>query len=522
MLHDKNWLSYDFYNWIDAKKYDECSYMHSRCSFNLIAEAIRKIPNVVLAGIRYYPEGSYQEEGKPLLDNLPAFYEVHIVEMIRGGHVGDIKVYLPVRWNGDFMGIAGAGTNLRVDWCIVQTANMTSWPISLRNGYACATNNGGTGDILDVSWGFKKDGSPDWDYIDYWAFEGTHIMTRVGKAVTEAVYHRKIRHSYMHGTSGGARQVLTEAQRYPEDYDGLWADGPGYDIYDLMFSLIWAPVVMNNEKHRVPVEKFQAVYELTRNMNRCISGGPFDLKSAGWIQFVRSLPGLETPAGPITPEDIRVMLRIWCGPVLADGTRITYGFGPEIAQWPIGERNFGCLRTEEDGSLHLMIIAGQCLRWIAGDPDFDPGKLTYEEFDALYHAHKKEFERYRFDLPDIRAFTDRGGKLMITHGTGDPIVPVQMTCDYYREVLKFYPSEKTLNESLRVYFPQHAGHALYDWTGPNVTNASGMRNLVDWVEWGTPPESVDTLAYDFEKDEEVSRSCTYTFSMWQWKKHYGR
>ena len=87
----------------------------SRCSFNLLAEAIRRYPSMVLAGIRYYPRGAYQEEGKPALTNLPAFYEVDIVEQIGKDRYGEIRVYLPLslpviatlslfyavgRWNG--------------------------------------------------------------------------------------------------------------------------------------------------------------------------------------------------------------------------------------------------------------------------------------------------------------------------------------------------------------------------------------------------------------------------------------
>ena len=522
MLHDKNWLSYEFYNWIETENLPEDSRLHSRCSYNILAEAIRKYPSMVLAGVKYYPEGSYVEDGKPPLTNVPAFYEVDIVEQIGGNHLGEIRVYLPLHWNGDFMGIAGAGTNLEFDWCILQTTNMTTWPMALRNGYACAVTNGGTGTLLDVDWGFLADGSPDWTMIRHWAFEGTHTMTLAGKAITEAAYGVSIRHSYMHGTSGGGRQVIVEAQKYPDDYDGLWADGPGYDCYNLMFSILWAPVVMNNETHKVPISKFRAVYEHIENCSRCISMGPFDLKSASWIQFVRRLPGLETPDGPITAEDVAVMLKIWCGPVLSDGTRITYGFGPEIAQWAVGYRDFGCLLEDEKGDLVIMPIALQCMRWIAHDPNLDVTRLSYQEFEKIYYDHREEFAEYSFYESDLTAFAARGGKLFISHGTGDPIVPSQLPVDFYRMALRHFSSEKDLNRCLRVFLPDKAGHALYDWTGPNVTNASGMKALVDWVEKKNPPEWLDTLQYDFEKDQMIGQGQVPVFSLWQWRKHFGK
>ena len=165
MLHDKNWLSYDFYNWIETKDLPEIGRLHSRCSYNNLAESIRKYPQMVLAGVKYHSAGTYVEEGKPPLTNVPAFYEVDVVERIGENRYGEIRVYLPLRWNGDFMGIGGVATNLGFDWCLLQTTNVTTWPIAVRNGYACAVTDGGTGTMLNVDWGFKPDGSPDWPMI---------------------------------------------------------------------------------------------------------------------------------------------------------------------------------------------------------------------------------------------------------------------------------------------------------------------------------------------------------------------
>ena len=243
----ENWFSHPIYNWMDGSENREYPYLKIRCCPTIIREALRDCTDMMLIDINYYPDGTYQEEGKPLLSNVPAFYLVHLKEMISGRHIGDVRIFLPLCWNKRFMGICGAGSNLETDWDKEQTSSLTTWPMAVRNGFACAISTGATGEFVDASWGFL-DQKLDWELIRHWAFYGTHSMTVAAKKVIEAAYDTRIYKSYMHGTSGGGRQVLLEAQQFPEDYDGLWADGPLYDYYNLMFSCLWAPLVYYNEE----------------------------------------------------------------------------------------------------------------------------------------------------------------------------------------------------------------------------------------------------------------------------------
>ena len=332
-----------------------------------------------------------------------------------------------------------------------------------------------------------------------WAYTGTHHMTEMAKAVVEAVYGKPIYKSYMHGTSGGGRQAVVEAVHFPEDYDGLWADGPLYDYYNLMFALLWAPVVVHNEPHHVSLEKYKAANILAR-MEDFTATEPYSPDSANWQRFLASLPGTRTKDGPITEEDLKVMVRMWNGPVLMDGSSITYGFGPEIVQWPVGPRKFGYLKTHEDGSLSIVPFALQFIRWLTRDPDYDINQCSYEEFDRIYRDHKDEFADYSFYDADLTAYAARGGKLIITHGTGDHVVPNQITRDFYQKALAYFPSEKALSETLRIFMSERTGHALFDWSGPNVKNSSAWPALMNWVEKGQAPDKLQTLEYNFVDD----------------------
>lgn len=508
----ENWFDHAMYNWMDPTLFEEYPVMHRNCTTSKIREALAPYINLMVISVHRYEEGTYKEEGKPLLHNVPAFYLVRMKEVLSGKHVANIKLFLPVKWNQRFMGIAGAGSNLETDWDKEQTTNITSWPMAVRNGFACVVNDGATGMFVDATWGFKEDGSLEWDMIENWAFKGTHTITQASKKVVEMVYGRSIYKSYMHGTSGGARQIMAEAQAYPEDYDGLWADGPLFDYYNTMFACLWAALVFFNESHKVSLVKYRAAKSLARKMADQLPG-PFDLHDEAWQNYLHLLPSIYTSEGIITEEDLKVMIKVWNGPVMKDGTRITYGFGPEITQWPVGPRQFGYLRIKENGEPSLIPFAVQLFRWMKRDPDWDFRTCTYEEFETLYKEHKEEFARYRIYDPDLRAMAAYNGKLIITHGTGDHIVPNQLSLSYYEQACRYFSSEEEMNKNFRIFFPQFGGHALYDWDGPNVINASGLRVLMDWVEKEIPPTSLQTMNYDFLQDKVVKMSEVSVYSM---------
>ena len=93
---------------------------------------------------------------------------------------------------------------------------------SIAKGYAAAaTDTGHTGSPIDASWAL---GHPE-KVVDF-GHRGIHEMTRVAKLVAQQFYGSAPKHSYFTGCSDGGREALMEAQRYPDDYDGILAGAP--------------------------------------------------------------------------------------------------------------------------------------------------------------------------------------------------------------------------------------------------------------------------------------------------------
>src|SRR5438876_912105 len=141
---------------------------------------------------------------------LPAFCRVAATLKPTGDSDIKIEVWMPASgWNGKFQAVGNGG------W-----AGTISYPAmaeALRRGYATtSTDTGHTG-----ATGAFALGHPE-KFVDF-AYRSEHEMTVKAKAIVDGFYGRGPRYSYWNGCSTGGRQGLSEAQRFPADYDGIIA-----------------------------------------------------------------------------------------------------------------------------------------------------------------------------------------------------------------------------------------------------------------------------------------------------------
>ena len=160
-----------------------------------------------------------------------------------------VWVALPIEgWNGRFQGTGGGGMS-------GGSENNLRAPAAA--GYVAAGTDtgheGGSG-----SFALDEQGRHRWMLIRDNAYLGIHDMTVTAKALIEFYYGKPARYAYFNGCSTGGRQGLSEAQRYPADYDGILAGAPAINFPKLHVAQIWGPMLMQIKRHTVPMCRFAA------------------------------------------------------------------------------------------------------------------------------------------------------------------------------------------------------------------------------------------------------------------------
>ena len=230
---------------------------------------------------RAHAAGSYTPAGGAEIAELPAFCRVHgVVSPVEGSHVG-FEVWLPKptgtarsRWSATAVTAPRSLIRAMAD--------------QLKQGYAAvATDTGHKGDDPDFAVG-------DPEAIVDWASRAVHVSIDAAKPVVADFYGQAARHAYFWGCSTGGQQALTEAQRYPNDFDGILAGDPGNNRTHLNAGFLWQFV----KNHRssdlsviVPPEKLALVTDAVVKACRGKDGGaPTD-------EFLTDPRSLRIPAG---------------------------------------------------------------------------------------------------------------------------------------------------------------------------------------------------------------------------------
>lgn len=186
--------------------------------------------------------------GDSVQPRLPAFCRV--AATLKPSSDSDIKieVWLPANgWNGKFQAVGNGG------WAGV--ISYDAMAEALRGGYATASTDtghaGGRGTFaLDHP-----------EKLTDFGYRAVHEMTLKAKAIVEAFYGTAARFSYWNGCSTGGRQGLKEAQRFPNDYDGVIAGASANPRTRLSGWQIWLSQVVLQPENYIPASKYPVIHK---------------------------------------------------------------------------------------------------------------------------------------------------------------------------------------------------------------------------------------------------------------------
>lgn len=407
-----------------------------------------------------------------------------------------IQVMLPLKnWNGRFQGIGGGGYSARHGEYALSDA--------ISRGYAAAqTDAGVTQSVLSAeAWALNSENKVNWSLLTNFASRSVHDLAVAGKEVTALFYGKKPKYSYWSGCSTGGRQGYMEAQKYPEDFDGILGVAPAINWGRFLPAEQWPQVVMTQEN------VFPTPCEYSAFLNASIAAcdaldGVIDGVIANQdgcnfdpYSLVGTTATCDGTSSTITRPMAALIEKIHQGSRTKDGKFLWYGLAWGTPYSLIANNH------EVNGKragLSFPISENWVRLFLKQDPGFDVSSMTYDAFEStLAHSIAQFNDIMGSDNPDLSAFFKRGGKLLTWHGLADAGIFPEGTIDYYNRV-KETVGAKDIDTFYRVFMTPGVGHCE---GGNGPVPVDPLAELVDWVESDKAPDTV--FAQTTGKDGKV-------------------
>jgi len=388
-----------------------------------------------------------------------------------------IKIFiaLPMTdWNGRFRGTGGGG---------YAGGRVESLDLPASKGYAVgATDTGNEKGTAEFA--LNSQGRQAWSRLRDNAYLGIHDMTVVGKALTQAFYGKAPRYAYFVGGSTGGRQALTEAQRYPNDYDGILALYPAIARDRYVPAQLWPQILMNEAHDFLPKEKRDAAtaaaIKACDGADGVVDGVIDDPMECNYDPS--ALVGTQIGNDTFTATDAKVIREIWDGPKAHDGSPLWWGptRGTDLS-------NF----ANTGGSPLMGKPCPEGLDWfryfLVLDPKWDWTTLSHEDYELLFEQSIEEHASiYGGDDPDLSGFRAHGGKLLIVHGLADQYVPPQESIAYYQNVQRRMGGAQLTAQFARLFLVPGGNHG-FGTPVPTPSPAEMIGAMISWVEEGRAP-----------------------------------
>ena len=425
------------------------------------------LPDTTIVLAKLEPAGVELHLPGPPLGKLRAFCRV--TGEIKPTKDSNIKfeVWMPASgWNHKFMGIGNGGWSGEI-WYI----DMSD---ALQRGYATAsTDTGHEGSAGDASFALDH---PE-KVIDF-GYRAFHETTVKAKAILSAYYGDAPKHSYWNGCSTGGKQGLTEAQRFPRDYDGIIAGAPANFWTHLMVSGIWiGQATHENPASYLPKEKYAVLHKAVLEACDALDGVRDGvLENPKKCHFDPKVLQCKDANGPdcLTASQVDAGRKIYAGPKNPrTGEQIFPGLEPGSENgW-----NFFARGTE------APIVASHFKYLVFQDPNWDYRTLNFDSDVAL--ADKLDNGVITATDPNLKTFFADGGKLLLYHGWNDPAIAPQNTINYYNSVVAAMGGSNKVQNSIRLFMVPGMNHC---GGGDGPFDFDSIAVLEQWVEQGKGPD----------------------------------
>ena len=381
------------------------------------------------------------------------------------------SLLLPDSWNGKFFMGGGGGFVGSIQNSAITTVNQ---------GYATVgTDTGHESSGTDASWAYNNlERQLNFGYL------AVHRTAEVAKAIVASYYSRPASRNYFQGCSRGGGQALMEAQRFPEDFDGIIAGAPAYDWTGFAAQML---------------RNMQALFPDPKNLTPMFT--PDTLKGVesaivaacdvidgvkdGIIDDPRQCRFDVDTLSSLTPAQKKALKVIYAPTTNREGEihpAQPFGGEGQTAGWPTwitGTQTPAA--AGQAPSLRFAFGTGVYKYLVFNNPDWD-----YSTYD--FNNWKKDTALAASFLnatdTNLQPFRNHGGKLILWHGWADPALTPLASIRYYEQVVARDPAAADAFRMFLLPGVLHCGGGL----GPDTADWTAA--VDNWVEHGQAPERV--------------------------------
>ncbi|MXO60196.1 tannase/feruloyl esterase family alpha/beta hydrolase [Altererythrobacter salegens] len=402
--------------------------------------------------------------------NLPAFCRVQATMTPTPDSDIKVEVWLPASgWNGKFVTI-GNGV-----WAGSISYFQMGGPLG--RGYAvAATDTGHTGSGISADWAV---GHPE-KLVDF-GYRAVHEAVVTGKAAVNALYGSGPKLSYWDSCSTGGRQGLMEAYRFPADFDAISAMAPANPMTELMTQSMW----VGYQPNRMPGAKLSPAKLATVHsavLKQCdkldgLEDGIISRPTACTFEpATLQCTGADSDSC-LTPVQVDTMRAIYDGIRDANGNVVlggfTYGSEMQLAALTQGPAPFPVALT-----YYSMLVFGDNKGW------------DWKTFD--YARDRQAGITYGRDILDVPpdgldAFFARGGKLLLSHGWNDGLIPAKNSLLFYSMLYRNIPLQQA-QDQLRYFIVPGMDHCS---GGEGASQFDTLGTIDDWATTGAAPNRIE-------------------------------
>ena len=392
----------------------------------------------------------------------------------------NIWVGLPTggQWNGRLQSEGGGGF-----------AGSVNIPVnSISGGYigiqTDTGHNGGGGSFGMLT--PVPNGAPNVQLQTDFAYRSEHEMAVIGKQLAQAFYGTQPVFSYWNGCSTGGRQGLRMAQDYPGDYNGILAGAPAVHFDRLGVAQTWPQLPMLLDTG-APISTTKETLAVSAAIAACdandgvVDGVITDPRKCTYNPVndpaITKASCTSSDNTCLTPAEAGAIVKIWNGPTNLQGKKLWYGYERGAALNSVAGANLNSIPLQ------------QAQFWIYFDPTWTVSQLNYANFQPFMQKTMAMMNALTAsENPDLSAFRNRGGKIVMWQGFADQLIPSEDSIDYYDSVTNFLGGGYAQTQQWYRHFMAPGVAHCGGGVGPQPQNL--FPTVVNWVENAVAPDTL--------------------------------